>query len=173
MILFFDTETNGLPKNYKGSPSDTSNWPRICQLAWIVCENDGSGAVAKSLLIKPDGTFTISAEAQKVHGHTLEKLEREGLNLADVIAEISADIVRADLIVAHNLAFDYPVLACEFIRCGSPKRRGNYKWPTIQKLHNVLFGHEFEGAHDALADIKAIYKCYFELINRKIINARI
>ena len=34
--LFFDTETTGLPKNWKAPVTDTENWPRIVQIAWIL-----------------------------------------------------------------------------------------------------------------------------------------
>lgn len=33
MYLFFDTETTGLPKNWKAPVSDLNNWPRLVQLA--------------------------------------------------------------------------------------------------------------------------------------------
>lgn len=29
MILFFDTETTGVPKDYNGSPYDLNNWPQF------------------------------------------------------------------------------------------------------------------------------------------------
>ena len=31
--LFFDTETTGVPQDYKAPSSDTDNWPRMVQLA--------------------------------------------------------------------------------------------------------------------------------------------
>ena len=40
--LFFDTETTGVPQNYKAPSSDTDNWPRMVQLAWIVTDDEGS-----------------------------------------------------------------------------------------------------------------------------------
>ncbi len=35
--LFFDTETTGVPRNYKAPSSDTRNWPRLVQLACVLC----------------------------------------------------------------------------------------------------------------------------------------
>ncbi len=32
MYLFFDTETTGLPKNWKASLTDLNNWPRLSEL---------------------------------------------------------------------------------------------------------------------------------------------
>ncbi len=42
------------------------------------------------------------------------------------------------------------------------KRWGNqkYKWPTLQEAHQHAFGQKFEGAHDALADVRATAHIY-------------
>jgi hypothetical protein len=45
-----------------------------------------------------------------------------------------------------------------------------YKWPKLEELHRFLFKHDFDGAHDALADIQATAKCFWELANRNIIK---
>ena len=31
-ILFFDTETTGLPVDYKATYANVNNWPRLCGL---------------------------------------------------------------------------------------------------------------------------------------------
>lgn len=55
--------------------------------------------------------------------------------------------------------------------CKLPGRYpGNYKWPKLIELHNHLFGCDFEGAHDALDDVKATVKCFFELKKCGLIN---
>lgn len=36
MILFFDTETIGLPKIWNAPISDIDNWPRLIELAYLV-----------------------------------------------------------------------------------------------------------------------------------------
>lgn len=185
-ILFYDTETSGLPKNYKASQTDTNNWPFICQLAWVVADENGNILLQKDRLISPmrDGelAYQISAEASKVNGHTVENLTEKGLQLEVVIAEIAQDILGADLIVCHNLGFDLPVLACEMIRAKVTAAKKEkfctmaastdvckiqgpygYKWPKLQELHAHLFGAQFDGAHDALADILATVRCYFAM----------
>jgi uncharacterized protein YprB with RNaseH-like and TPR domain len=35
MYLFFDTETTGLPKNWKAPVTDLNNWPRLVQFAFL------------------------------------------------------------------------------------------------------------------------------------------
>ena len=54
MYLFFDTETTGIPKNYKAPVSDLENWPRLVQLAWLVTDNNGDEIKAAEYIIKPD-----------------------------------------------------------------------------------------------------------------------
>jgi len=41
-----------------------------------------------------------------------------------------------------------------------------YKWPNLQQLHTKLFDVGFEGAHDAMEDVRATVRCYQELIKR-------
>jgi len=35
MMLFFDTETTGLPRDWNAPITQTNNWPRMVQLAWL------------------------------------------------------------------------------------------------------------------------------------------
>ncbi len=39
-FLIFDTETHGLPKDYKASPELSDNWPRVLQIAWEVYDEE-------------------------------------------------------------------------------------------------------------------------------------
>lgn len=38
-----------------------------------------------------------------------------------------------------------------------------FKYPTLQELHKHLFEVGFDGAHDAMVDVLACAKCFFEL----------
>ena len=51
MYLIFDTETTGLPKNWRAPISDTENWPRCVQLAWQVHDEIGNLIESKSYII--------------------------------------------------------------------------------------------------------------------------
>jgi hypothetical protein len=48
MYLFFDTETTGIPRNYKAAVSDLANWPRVVQLAFLQTEESGTVLAAVS-----------------------------------------------------------------------------------------------------------------------------
>ena len=53
MYLFFDTETTGLPKNWKAPVTDLENWPRMIQIAWILCDEAGNKLDTQVHIIKP------------------------------------------------------------------------------------------------------------------------
>ncbi|MEK7859524.1 MAG: 3'-5' exonuclease [Elusimicrobiota bacterium] len=183
MNLFFDTETTGLPKNYKAPVSDLKNWPRVISVAWLLADDGGKEVKSAEYIIKPDG-FTIPPEAAKIHGITDEIARRDGVALKPVLDELAADIDACALLIAHNVAFDEKILGAEYLRSGAPNRveakpksctmhsstaycaiPGPYgnKWPKLQELHVKLFKEGFAGAHSALADVRACSRCYFEL----------
>ena len=39
--LFFDTETTGIPNDYKAPCTNTDNWPRLIQLGWLLTDAEG------------------------------------------------------------------------------------------------------------------------------------
>ncbi|MDA3892081.1 MAG: 3'-5' exonuclease [Salinivirgaceae bacterium] len=183
MYLFFDTETTGLPRNYKAPASDTNNWPRLVQIAWRLHDADGNVLDAQEYIIKPEG-FTIPKAASNIHRITTKLAIDEGVALQMVLDDFALLIEESTYIVAHNISFDEKIIGAEFIRKGVEnnldKRKkictmhattdfcklpGNYgyKWPKLQELHLKLFGEEFEEAHDAAADIDATAKCFWRL----------
>lgn len=186
--LFFDTETTGLPHNYKAHFTDIHNWPRVVQLAWMLTDEDGKVLMQRCDIIKPEG-YTIPEKM--IHGITQEQSEAEGGDKA-VIYEMFIDVLNSThTIVAHNIGFDLPIVSAELIRlgredvakalnrkikqqctqaigtnyCKIPNKNGyaNYKWPRLSELHEKLFGEGFDGAHDAMNDVKATARCFFEL----------
>jgi uncharacterized protein (TIGR02145 family) len=183
MILFFDTETTGLPKNWKAPVTDLDNWPRLVQLAYLVYDFDGNLIHSCNEMIKPSG-FKIPTEASNVHGITTEMASQRGTDINDVFELFLIHLKRSKIIVAHNMAFDEKIIGSELIRLGKEniivakekvctmlntvdlcKIDGpyGYKWPKLEELHRFLFNHDFEGAHDALADIQATARCFWEL----------
>ena len=187
--LFFDTETTGLPRNYKAPASDIDNWPRMIQIAWLLTDDSGTRIDSAEFIIRPNG-FTIPAAASNVHGISTEKALEEGVELDEVLIQFAALVDEADAIVAHNISFDEKIIGAEFIRrnidnhfdskpkictmhastdyCQIPGRYG-FKWPKLSELHIKLFDEDFEGAHDALADIEATERCFFELKKKGLV----
>ncbi|MDT8287380.1 MAG: 3'-5' exonuclease [Elusimicrobiales bacterium] len=190
-FLFFDTETTGLPKSWRAPVTDLANWPRLVQLAYMAYDAEGNLLSSADTLVKPVG-FTIPEEASKVHGITTERALRDGRDLAVVLNEFRALLDRAKYLIAHNMGYDEKIIGAEFLRngmtdipasvikictmhstteyCEIPGSYG-YKWPKLMELHRKLFEVEFEGAHDALADVAATAKCFWELKKRGVIKA--
>ena len=194
MIIFMDTETTGKAKDFKQKAGRGDNWPRIVQLAYSVYSNQGHHVLDCSNLIKPDG-WTITPEALATHGHTLEKCEAEGIPLKDAMIPFMSLHQFCTVMVCHNIQFDYNVAESERLRVGfmyslqskpkictmqettdivkipskwHRKNKPNYKWPSLQELHKFCFDEEFDGAHDAMADVHATARCFFELIRRGV-----
>ena len=191
MFLFLDTETTGLPKS---SSNDLEKWPRVVQLAWSLYDRDGNRESLNSFIIYPTD-FTIPPSSARIHGITTDRAKTEGISLYMVLPQFSADVEKAETIIAHNLDFDLPIINTEFLRCklGTnlsekqkfctmktpgivswckiPKASGyGCKWPTLTELYLLLFQEEFTGSHNAGADVEACAKCFFELRKRGIIE---
>ncbi len=188
MHLFFDTETTGIPRNYKAPASDLKNWPRLVQLAWLMVDDQAREISSAEFIVKPEG-FTIPADAAKIHGISTDMAMAHGLALESILEQIVRDIEKATVLIAHNMAFDEKILGAELLRTGRPnaielKNREctmqastnfcrlpgpyGYKWPKLDELYRKLFNEKLEGAHRALIDVRACARCYFELRRRKV-----
>ena len=190
MYLIFDTETTGLPKNWRAPISDTENWPRCVQLAWQVHDELGNLIESKSYIVKPDD-YDIPFESEKIHGISTLLAEKEGVNLDDILNEFNESISKSKFIIGHNVNFDLNVIGCEFYRSGLASnieltdvldtcteltaelcklpggRGGKFKLPTLTELHEFLFSSPFQDAHNASADVEATARCFLELIRIK------
>jgi len=188
-LLFFDTETTGLPSDYNAPINNSHNWPRLVQISWILTEENANIISQKNFIIKPNG-FVIPKTSSDIHRITTEKAVKEGLDLSIVLDLFDSDLEQADIIIGHNIDFDIKVVRAEIYRL---KRTDNlvgkntictmksttdfckiqgkygYKFPKLQELYTKLFGHGFEEAHDSQADIFATMQCYFELCKRDIL----
>lgn len=195
MIVFFDTETCGVPANYRAPLSDASNWPRMVQLGWLGWIEPGEDGLlppdVHCSLVKPDG-WTVPEAATAVHGISQEDCERDGRPLVDILSDFVEVAGRADLLVGHNIEFDLAIVGAELCRlgleivadsllaipryctmrsgtdlCKLPGRYG-YKWPRLNELYRELFGREPTMSHRADADVQATAECYFEMKRRGI-----
>lgn len=191
-IVFFDVETTGLPISWKESYSNIYNWPYIIQLAYIISYDEKELSIEQDSILKPDG-FEVPNESTKVHGISNEQAIIKGSDRKEVLENFASVIIDADYIVAHNANFDINVLRCEFLRnniedpfqrdlsiictmkkttnfCKIPSEYGDYKWPSLQELHYKLFKKQFREGHNAKHDIRATFRCFWELVDIGIIK---
>lgn len=125
-LLFFDTETNGLPANRYASVEDGSAWPRMLQLSWEMWElRDGKMEMISThdYYIKPEPEMVWNKESATFHKISHQFLQDEGRELKDALDYFYEDLEETDAVIAHNLWFDRNVLGAELCRTG------NTRWP--------------------------------------------
>ena len=159
--LFFDTETTGIPKDYKAPCTNTDNWPRLIQLGWLLTDAEGRILSEGNHIVRPDG-FEIPKAASDVHGITTEFALENGKPLLDVIFAFGADLNQAECVIGHNLDYDLHIVGAEYVRLGYDSRimfarptlctmqatiqycnipgRFGPKWPKLMELYTKLFG---------------------------------
>jgi DNA polymerase III subunit epsilon len=184
MHLFFDTETTG--KAAFHLPANDPSQPYIVQLAAMLTDAKGNSRGEFSTLIKPDG-WTITPEAQNVHGISIEDCENFGVPLVIALAMFNHLSKQAKEGIAFNDDFDVKIVDAGFARIqkpspwprlqrfccmkamtpicklSSPNFRGRFKWPSLAEAYRHFWPEGFDGAHDAMADVRACKRVYFEL----------
>lgn len=188
MILFFDTETTGVPDKGQYNNPRHANTPRLVELGALLYYPNGKRYGKLEVIVKPEG-FEIPKGASDVHGISTERALAEGIPLVEALDRFSRMIDLCDTVVAHNLDYDLLVYAGEVIRldrpnlldskkkvctkdlttdiCKIPGKYGKWKWPTLTESYTYLFGKGFSGAHGAMADIQACAEVYFEVVNNR------
>lgn len=203
-IIVFDTESNGKVTKWGAPMNQVQYFPRITQLAYQVYTRSGELLKSVESIIKPDGWTIPTVEEQIAKGEknpnffvennmSTERCEKEGKPFMEVINnDFLNDFDSCSVMVAHNVAFDKPVLGAEFIRysvkpltpdkkiswlctmklstkyCNLPGKYGA-KWPSLVELHQKLFHEDFSGNHDAMVDVEACAKSFFKLVELGII----
>jgi len=202
LVLFFDTETNGLPKVKNAPAEKVDNFPRIVQIAGEVWEfSTDTGATPKKLsthsfIVKPDPALEWDTGSFAIHTISKERALTEGTDSKEVFELFHALVFKCDIIVAHNLAFDKPVLQAEFIRhnldvtvwcpieyctCINtkellklpgryPKPWDLYKMPKLVELYCFLYSPINTFAfHSAAGDVECLVQCFLELVRRRFV----
>jgi DNA polymerase III epsilon subunit-like protein len=187
MYLFFDCETTGLPRIRYFSPEVADEWPRLVQIAWARYDPKGRPEALQCRIIRPDG-FTIPPDSTRIHGITDAQARKVGRGLSEVLDEFVRELERpGTVLVAHNFDYDRGVVGGELVRTskslrflelpsvctmkqttelvGLPRPGGQgYKWPTLEELHQYVFGYSYDGAHDAARDLEACARSFFKLL---------
>lgn len=207
-ILFFDTETNGLPLRRHAAPDDLANWPRVVQIAWQLVEipnrdcakadeTESSLLSKQSFVVRPDPEVVWNEGSAAFHKISKEMALSSGTPGSVVFEAFLKDAREASLLVAHNLAFDTPVVVCELIHhglpirdlperryctmegtkavCKLPSQYGRpsdpYKYPRLAELYTHLFGAtETPDFHAADVDVQCLVRCFLELVRRRDIS---
>lgn len=196
-VLFFDTETTGVPDRKANWDTDFAEYPHIVQMAWIL------GTKVENHIIRPDG-WEIPQETVEIHGVTTEYALEHGEPFAAVVDMFIQDCHEAGLICGHNVHFDTAMVKANILRelgreyydgngvetalykgkridtmrpamkwVDARMSNGRLKFPNLSELYSRCFPGESFPAHDALEDIKAVMRCLPVLLEMDLVKLEV
>lgn len=153
-LVVIDTETTGV------YPSD-----RIVEIALVTLSLDGDVLDLFETLVQP----SRDVSASHIHGITASMVQT-----APTFADIAGDVavrLNGACLVAHNLPFDFRMLAAEFDRIGSQLTMisgVDTLRATSCRLHEacLMFGVTLEDAHRAIADATATAELLLRVVTQ-------
>lgn len=190
-ILFFDTETTGLKVD--NLPCIHPKQPMLIQLGIKVDDVNRHERARISLLARTMG-WEMGAKAKEITGLSEPIADEFGAHFITAV-ELFIDLIEnVDIVVAHNAGYDVTVmrravkvycdltqqeywdvfegktiictmLAAMDIVKATPKRYGKWKWPNLIECMRFFFNEDHSKAHDALADVLACARVFYELLD--------
>lgn len=194
--LFFDTETTGLKKD--NLPETHERQPMPVQIGLKLDMHDRREVMAANFLIRTEG-WSMEAKASEITGLSDAMADQYGTALITGM-ELFLDMIdNCQVVVAHNINFDVTVMRrAMFVYCQKtgqdywdpfegkplvctmltsmnlvkalPKRNGQWKWPRLEEAVKFFFNETLEGAHDALVDVRACARVYYELLDEGVLS---
>ena len=179
-IMVFDIEHTGCTEVF------------ILQLSWGLYKRDGTLIEMKDYFLKPNNIMYIHPRAIEKHKITYEALLQKPntLEISELLTKFTADALRCQTLVAHNMKSDLNTLNKELLRnsmneinvntyctmeqtkrfCNSKDKRNRVKNPRLDELHQKLFNSPIDStmAHNSCYDVEICAKCYFQCKDMKI-----
>ena len=196
-VLFFDTETTGIPGRSANWETDFMDYPHVVQLAWM------HGCKSESHIIRPEG-WEIPQETVDVHGITTEYALEHGEPFAAVVDMFIQDFHEAGLICGHNIHFDTSIIKANILRelgreyydandvegalykgkridtmrptmkwVDARRANGAIKFPNLSELYSRCFPGESFPAHDAMEDVKAVARCLPVILENGLVELKV
>lgn len=178
--LVFDTETTGVPAKGQYDNPRHPQTPKLVELGALLLDHEFNELDSMEVIVRPYYEGGIPTSASDIHGITTERAMSEGVELRNAFLCFEYLASFATHLVAHNFSYDSIVmlgvafhlddvdrwpnhlssvctkdLTTPICRIPNKFRGGGYKWPKLQEAHLHFFGTEFEGAHGAMADLRA------------------
>lgn len=196
MILFYDTETSGLPDDRR--PNDLDAQPHILQLAFSLYDEARRPVFEMSTLVVLPNQAVIHEKALETHRITAELTAEYGLHPSSALRLLRFAASRAQLCVAHNEKFDLKLLNFTALRQNQSHPlqdrktfctleaatpilklpptpamikygKGPYKAPRLSECYNFFFNEELSGAHDALVDTRGCARVFYHMLDTGLI----
>ena len=189
LVIFLDTETNGLPQNRYAPYTSTEMWPHVIQISWQVVNADTWNVIKEEdHFLKPRATW--SADAERIHQIPESIAKKFGKEPLEVFRKLNADLLTCNAIIAHNMNFDKTVIMSEIQRlylnneynispvkfwnnltevctmvktkqfCAIKFKEGDgLKFPKLNELYLKLFGTEYDISGANLHNAKHDVSC--------------
>ena len=174
--LCFDVETGVF-----GTTSD------IIQLAYIIYDSSEKELKRFNKFVK---NRIVEKRAFDTHGISTEFLTENGSEFDDIIYEFLVDLNNCKYVIGHNVSSDMRHIRSNLVKYEIQVNYDPFEYREIKdtmlmpnmlstsnkklklgELYKLLFKTDMKNAHDALADVEATGKCYFNLINN-IVNIK-
>lgn len=194
IVTVFDTETTGLPASYMLEEANVNNWPHILQLAYIVYDTEAHKFLEFiEIIVKLPHSIQITEESIQIHGISRDMMMRNGVELGPQLTTFLSWCDMSELIIGHNVEFDYKMICAELMRLGwteslqtfkyykkffctmkstvnlcniqSVSKTGKQftKFPSLVELHFHLFKTGLKNMHNALNDVLVCFRCFYKL----------
>lgn len=199
-ILFFDTETTGLVKDklapthpkqpmpiQLGMKIDAPNRREMMAANFMIVP-DGWTMDAKASEIT--GLTDDLAKEYGTHLITGVEFFIDMIGNVDIVVAHNANF---DITVMRRAAFVYSemmgtpyvdpfagkTLICTMLASidiikaphkNGGKMRGQWKWPKLEEAIRFFYNEQLEGAHDALVDVRACGRVYYELLDMGVFS---
>ena len=192
--IVFDIETTGLPK-IKDPPIEESRWwPYIVQISWLVFDTETKRIEkVRDFIIKLPSHIFIPPSATKIHGIDRTICNEKGITIKKALKYFTEDLMRSDVLIAHNIKFDKSIVSVEYHRNKLIDWIGRYrgtkvctmklgnaicnikyihpitgkrvsKYPKLVELHQHLFNSIPQNLHNSLIDVYVCFRCFYKLI---------
>lgn len=195
-ILFFDTETTGLPRK---AGSTLESQPHVVQLAASLYDDSRRPVMEISTMVQLQDGVVMPDIPFNVHGISAEMARTYGLPVKTACALLSFMAIRADRMVAHNAQYDLQLLgfmaerigvsppipkALTFCTCDAATPILNLpptekmkaagflkpKRAKLEECYRHFFDEELSGAHDALVDTRGCARVYYHMLDKGFIK---
>jgi|TARA_R100001079_G_scaffold103694_1_gene69720 DNA polymerase III epsilon subunit-like protein len=192
MLLFFDTETNGLWR--RDLNPNHEDQPRLVSLAFQVTDDNEKVIAQYSSRIEPKNQkypeFKIPSDAAKIHGISTKEAQETGISLDYALGVFTFFSGKCHTLIAHNLAFDLQIVQREVdllnfiwkrpdnLHCTMMTSKDemkldgkfdDYKFPKLQECFDYFFHSGTQKYHDALLDVQLCRELYFQLRRKAVL----
>jgi DNA polymerase-3 subunit epsilon len=179
IALFFDTETTGFKHG--------TFIPEIVQIGALLQDTETKRVLAEfNMMVLTK--LPIPDEVVAIHGISDALCQAFGTSPAIADNMFALMAAKADVLVAHNIAFDIGIIAdawdispaiiatkkqfCIMLNCATfdmpRKHAGRRQYTKLADAYKYFYGEDFSNAHDAMADVRACRDVYFKIMENEV-----